>query len=248
MRLVAIVSSACVLGLAAPRVVIGQTTPLRAMSPVSGAVMSGRILADSTDTPIVGAEVTIPDLSLVTRTDSLGRYALSGLKTGAHRLVVRSIGYEPYSTTLTLRSAEDFEADIALTSSGTRLKDFEVRATISDRRLHEFYENKRFGFGYFVGPEIFQKYAHRKMSDLLLGYMPGANFGGKSGGVPRRRACPMKVYHNGVHARDGAGNDFDLNRIQTQDVLGVEYYTPATVPARYAGLGSSCGVLILWTN
>jgi hypothetical protein len=56
-------------------------------------------------------------------------------------------------------------------------------------------------------------------------------------------SCPVRVYLDDM---DLTEQDFDV--IRTWDLAGVEYYTGASVPARYRVSGSACGVLLLWSR
>ena len=55
----------------------------------SGVVLSGRVLTDSTRTPVVNAAVAIPRLNKSTTTDEQGRFHIAEIKPGSHEIVVR---------------------------------------------------------------------------------------------------------------------------------------------------------------
>jgi hypothetical protein len=64
------------------------------------------------------------------------------------------------------------------------------------------------------------------------------------------RACYAQVYLDNLEiytGRDGEPN-FDVNSIPPAEIEAIEYYaSPAQTPARYSGLNSTCGVLVIWT-
>lgn len=72
--------------------------------------------------------------------------------------------------------------------------------------------------------------------------------GGSAGGAVmigscKNAGCPVKLFLDDV---DLGEEDFDI--VRTWDLAGVEYYTGASMPARYRVPGSACGVLLLWSR
>lgn len=64
--------------------------------------------------------------------------------------------------------------------------------------------------------------------------------------------CSPAVYLDGTRIGQGgefAGTAFDALRSLPADAIeGIEVHGPSTVPARFGGLGSSCGVVLVWTG
>ncbi len=69
--------------------------PVATMSAQSTGGLVGRVVDAATGRPIVGADVRLPELGLLTRTDRDGEYRLRGIVAGQHRLRVTSPGYRP---------------------------------------------------------------------------------------------------------------------------------------------------------
>lgn len=65
-------------------------------------MISGRV-TDAESQPLAGASVVIDSLGAGVATDNDGNYALRGLKDGSYRVHIRSVGYEPHDTLITLR-------------------------------------------------------------------------------------------------------------------------------------------------
>lgn len=61
-------------------------------------------ITNEADSAIAGAEVRISPGNLVVTTDSLGRFAFTGLQGGRVTLAVHALGHEPYSETFALRA------------------------------------------------------------------------------------------------------------------------------------------------
>jgi hypothetical protein len=64
-----------------------------------------------------------------------------------------------------------------------------------------------------------------------------------AGSCTPSKPCLVQVYLDGILLDEA---DFDI--ISTWDLAGVEYYSGATVPARYRISGSACGVMLLWSK
>ena len=64
-----------------------------------------------------------------------------------------------------------------------------------------------------------------------------------SGSCTSTRPCLVKIYLDDIELGEA-----DDGLIRTWDLSGVEYYTGASMPARYRVSGSACGVLLLWSK
>jgi len=73
----------------------------------------------------------------------------------------------------------------------------------------------------------------------------GAGTGGNtiSGSCESIRPCLVQIFLDGVKLDE----ETDA-LIRTWDLSGAEYYTGASMPARYRTSGSPCGVLLLWSK
>jgi hypothetical protein len=245
------------------------TVALVAFSPSVAAaqnssVLYGVIKSDTSSTPVVGAELLVPSLNLTARTDSLGRYRLTGLSAGTHSLVIRKVGYEPVSSRMTLVSDDTLEFNVKMRPTATTLAESRVTASASPTRLAAFEERRKQGFGTFITSEVFEKNPDLALSSVLPGRLPGIRYDnerGKMVAISTRSRCRVQVILDGVavysgndDARGGRGEEpFDLNTLQTRYILAIEYYSPATTPLQYRGTaagkhGSACGTLIVWTR
>lgn len=62
--------------------------------------------------------------------------------------------------------------------------------------------------------------------------------------------CYMQVVVNGITRYDGSGQMFDIDQLNSKDIIGFEFYTVATVPLQYRGSteAGKCGTVIIWTK
>ena len=119
-----------------------------------------------------------------------------------------------------------------------------------DRRLAEFAERQRRGFGRFVTAAQLEQRNVSQLSDGLR-MVPGLQVypsQGSSKNVLRgRRNCVPDVYLDGMRMHDGA-DDIDWI-VSARDVLAVEVHLGiAAVPVQYARYGNDCGAVLIWTK
>jgi len=85
-------------------------------------ILTGQVLDGETGDPLIGAHVFIAASLMGTTTDMDGRYRLARVPTGAHRLYVSMLGFEPSFRDLLLRESRvytfDFTLDTAILEAG----------------------------------------------------------------------------------------------------------------------------------
>lgn len=227
------------------------------------ASLAGSVLTDSTELPVAGAEVAIPALKLSVRSDAAGKYRLTGIRAGQYTVTVRLVGYNSFSADMKFFAGEMRGADFLLVPGTTQLAAVDVKATKSPR-LAEFEERRgKGGAGRYLTADVFEKNSGSAVTDILLGRIAGIRRVNVKGTMVRplagrtgtRYNCILQVVLNGLVVQNGitnAGQDvgyFDIDRlISTPDVIGVEYYTVASTPQKYAGTGAECGTVVIWTK
>ena len=136
-------------------------------------------------------------------------------------------------------------------------------------RLDEFEGRRKMGLGRFVTQAYFEENDTRQLESALISRVPGIRtrrLAGKMALTASRegKLCYPQVVVNGLSVWNGVppGADakamrealiFDVNSIQTAEVIGFEYHSPSTTPFQYnatgtGGDGSSCGTAIIWTK
>lgn len=239
--------------------------PLDASAQASSSTgsLSGTVFVDTTDKRVANAEVSFPNLRLTVRTDSAGNYRILNLPRGPQELVVRAIGYEPVMATFTLGQETIGEADFMLKPIVTKLERVNITAPADPlyaRQLMEFEARRKIGLGRYITSDVFEKSEGLNLSQLLPTKLPGIRIvrtrtahvlAARRGGVD----CFAQVILNGVSVYNGAEREpvFDINLLQTQSVIGMEYYTVASTPAQFnrtsaVGGGTHCGTVVIWTK
>lgn len=138
----------------------------------SRAVLTGRVVADSTERPLVGASVLLPAQALHATTDSVGRFRIAGVPAGVHEVLVRLIGFEPYRGRLGFQSSDSVAIEVVMAPAVVSLPDVLVATTLTSRKLVEFTERRRLGIGHFLDSTDIAKGPGTRMSDKLR-HLPG---------------------------------------------------------------------------
>jgi hypothetical protein len=131
-----------------------------------GATFVGVVVSDSSHLPLVGAEVSLPDLGKTTTTDSTGAFRIVGIAAGEQHVVVRRIGYGAADTTLTFTGFETVERRVVLGRAVT-LEAVTVTAQANDRLMPGFEENRRLGLGHFMTRVELEKFTGMQLGTAL---------------------------------------------------------------------------------
>lgn len=239
--------------------------------------LSGRVVRDSTEVPVLGAEVNVQGVRTTALTDSLGHFLIRNVPPGKAIVSIKRLGFAPMRAVLTFAGGDTLEADFFLSSTVARLKGVEIRARArSPARLVGFEDRRRSGFGQFIGPEQLVNMQSRRTDDVLR-TIPGpsivrsnigsaawiaAGRGAFSSGLYRvertdinRGAdagkCYATVYVDGVAVFSALPGEllFDINSVPPNVIHGMEYYGGAgTIPPQFPEKRGTCGVLVMWTK
>jgi CarboxypepD_reg-like domain len=219
------------------------------------AALKGTVLADSTRRPLANVELVLSNLDQSVRTDSAGKFQFTGIKAGKHTLVVRLLGYAPVNTTINFDGRTDVDTEVLL-QRGTSLSTVTVKGTASYSVREATFDENRKNAGRFLTRDVFEKGNGRPLIGLIVTKFPGlrvVNTMGKDIIVASRNGggreqCPLQIILNGLNVtRAGL---FDLNTINSLNVIGLEFYTAATTPSKYNQFdaGSACGTFVVWTK
>lgn len=237
--------------------------------------IKGQVLTDSTESPIRGAEVSIPQLRISVLSDSAGRFRLTGIPPGKQFVNVKRLGFRPVSALLDFRAGDTVDTDFLLAKSVTTLGQVDVQGKKTRPGLAEFERHKENGFGRFLGPEELEKNSTRQFAEVLQ-LIPGPTLfrsnvssaawvaGGRgqqnSGGgfqleqYDRAKGAPDKqcwaaVYINGAPVFQGLPGEqlFDLSTLNVASIAAIEFYNgAASMPPEYNATRNTCGALIIW--
>ena len=228
----------------------------------AGASLAGVVVADSSERPIAGAEITIAELKLAVRSDSMGAFVLAGIPAGRYVVTVRAVGYAAISTGVIFARGQRVNADLVLSRAAQSLAKVDVKATTStsgnNPRIAEFDDRRKMGFGKFLTQDVFEKAEGRKLGEVLVQRIAGVRTLGSSNRIlvatrgvnsPQQRNCPVQVIIDDIVQNSSTGAaGFDIDSIDPDRIAAVEFYTVSNRPEQFNRGGAPCGTLVIWTR
>jgi Carboxypeptidase regulatory-like domain/CarboxypepD_reg-like domain len=228
-------------------------------------------VTDSAGRPVITADVSLPGLSKSTATDAGGAFRIDGVPAGTQHVLVRRLGYRAIDTSLVFSADRTVQRRFELVRAVT-LDSVIVTESAVDNRMWSFDENRRVGLGHFLTRAELAKLEGGLSTAAILESIPGLGVArskvgnrswvtssrsrrlvqpdGNSHQLGANSSCYSQVYLDDVlmyNSRDGEAL-FDANSISPSEIEAIEYYASAAdTPARYSGLNSTCGVLVIWT-
>ena len=235
------------------RVLFGDAEPGRII---------GRVLDVATNRPVATAALSVAGRAQEVQSDRQGRFALTGVPAGDHRLDVRRIGYADLRHAVTVNRGLTTELEIGLVPAPTELEPL-VATAVRPRRLEiqGFYERKYYGEllsgGTFFTLEDIDRRRPLRITHMLADApgirlrCPGA--GRRGCWVESARAaagftpggCQLRAYLDGSPVPIAELDSLVL----PIEVAGIEVYQGASqLPAEFTGYDSRCGAVVIWTK
>lgn len=255
---------------------VGMWPPAAALAQATGS-LSGRVVNDRTDLPLAGVDVSIPYIKQQVMTDSTGAFVMPSVAAGRYLVVLRKLGYQPFSTMVTINAGDGPEYLLELIPATPELAKVEVKASVLDRRLTAFDEHRKSNMGgNFLTAKDFEQEKGRALADVLQsvagsdivrgsagaawfatrrGYDSYLNMPKATKADQRRGAssgvCYAAVVLNNVFVYRGNDDEqlFDLSSLSPSEILAIEVYRGgATMPLEYNATRKTCGLLVIWTK
>jgi hypothetical protein len=218
---------------------------LAAASSAASAQQTGVIAAVVRSGPdLVANARAILDTTRQARTDAEGRFELTGVAPGLHRLVVLAIGARPYDVNLVVTAADTLRFDISLERVVMLDSVLVEGSTVRQQFARAFEDRKRVGLGRFIDSLQVRSFA---LVPQAVSFVPGVKY--KNGkilfGVYE---CSPNVWIDNVNW----GTDQDvLKTTAPRDIMAVEVYTrDLLIPEEFRARGfeQGCGALVVWTR
>lgn len=148
------------------------SSPLGAQGTVRGQVLGGE-----PRTPLPAAWVTLLGDGRRVAADSAGRFAVSPLPHGTHRLVIGASGFRPETTEVDLDVDMLELSAVVLQPTAQALEGVRVTGAASTvtSRLSGFEERRKFGNGTFIDRNKLERFSSRQTSEALQALAPGVS-------------------------------------------------------------------------
>ena len=205
--------------------------------------------------PVPEVVVNVPAAGRAATTAADGRFILPDLVAGRHEVAFSHLGYRQRSEMIAVESGHATNVQVALTVDAIALDPIEVTVDRRDGNLERagFYQREEDGWGHFVDRGDIDDWNSIDLTDALIRFPGVAIVSDARNPIDRRLRfrrggdmCAPPVYLDGVML---AGlRAFSVNDIvDPMSVAGIEMYRGvAGIPAQYSGLGTSCGVVLIW--
>jgi len=215
------------------------------------ATVAGTVRNRETSSPVEGVRIQVLGTSLITTTDSAGRFFIPQVPPGVRVLQARAIGYAVASWLVhldegrTITHALELEPRVyelpGVTAVGNRGETWRSEAGFLARRDR--------GIGFFITREDIAQRNARTLTELMRnvpGVMTTCNYFRctiQMSRSSRFRNCSPEYFLDGFPASFATGPDFPLNQIR-----GVEVYRSETeVPSEFHTPNQFCGVIAIWS-
>lgn len=213
--------------------------------------ITGMVLASGTQAPLNGAEVLIAALNRSSVTDAAGGFRLSNLPAGAHRVLIRAIGFEPLEYDTVVRAGDSTQIRVTMNLSSVRLPmvTVEERGRAMRPALQALAERKRIGLGAIYDGADLEEFRGRTLVDLLRRHVTvrGSTLYSRRGPFSLSELdCPIQVIWDGMLV---SRFNLRIDAPELESLGGIEFYAGgATVPPEFNRGDGRCGVLVLWTR
>ena len=221
------------------------------------AVLRGFVLTDSTERPIVGAELTIDDLKLRALSVDEGAFRLPNIKPGTYIVAIRALGYQQIWARLSFADGDSLERDFLMAPTPVAIAGVRVTGKSDSRspKVAEFERRRSMGFGSFVSQERIDSFPGKRLSNFMremsgltiqqgnssnATWAVGTRGSGSILRMPsvspfdRRRGakqgtCFSTVYLDGTRVYGGNPGEalFDIDQLHPGSVAGIEFYASA---------------------
>jgi TonB family protein len=223
--------------------------PTPAFPQVRVGVIAGNV-RDSLGQAIAGAEISVQNTQVRTRTDQRGAFRLAYVPSGTSTVQARRLGFRMTTTDVAVMPDSVSSVDFQLQSVGVTLSTIVVKERRGrySGRLAGFYERleSRTG-GTFLTRERIDEGDPRNLTNVLQ-RVAGIEIV-RGGRVRMRgRTCAPLVWIDGVAMPSG---EADLNSFPPSSLEGIELYLTATgAPLRYQATvdRGRCGTILLWSR
>lgn len=254
-----------------------QSTKSEAALPASVGSIHGTVVTETTERPLLNAQVSISKLGLQTRTDSAGNFLLKDVPYGTHDVMVKLEGFEPLFTEITVVKGEKVAYDLVLKE---RVIQYAPKATRkgkdADISRTALEERRNVGTGRFITEDVLKEYSGKPTADIIKGRISVLHTVKMAGDGARAiamtttgSATAQNVRPSEGDRKAGAKTDcyasvvlnktvmyqaeadrplYDVNSIPSGMIMSIEYFNGSDIPSQYAIAASPCGLLVIQTR
>jgi hypothetical protein len=225
--------------------------PVEALPPVTGSYVFVASVFDAvTGEPVEAAFAAAMGTEQFGVSDRNGSFRVEGIPEGQHVIKVWRLGYQPTMFTVRFDSLITNVLDVPIVLQPIPVQMPEVVVEADRTRLvtgpmRQFYQRRGQGLGWFMTRQQIQERAATEFTDIIR-LVPGADIqylGNLQSTIRLAPTCGPVYFLDGVMT-----NERLVMSLEPEHLQGIEVYNRvATVPPEFNVMGSSCGVIVVWT-
>lgn len=228
---------------------VGVTVELfkeSADDPVGPGRLIGRVLDAGNQRGISNINIKVTPTDQTTRTDSRGRFMISGISAGAILVEVEGRGYGPRADTLVAVPGVTLAAEIGVSKDGAQRPPLKVEEYPQYLESVGFYRRAESPRGYRFALAYMDSQGTRMMSDVVSFAVTSV----RKEFVRSQRVltirgsgseqCALGIWYDG-NPMPG----FDIDMLSADQIMAFEVYGGFDVPLEYR---DPCGVILLWSR
>jgi hypothetical protein len=205
------------------------------------------VVRDSRRAPVANAIIDVDGFDASVKTDASGRFQLSGVPAGSRTMLVRAVGFSPMMMPVEISEPAGDLVNVNLERTvflpGVKV----TERTSVPKLLAEFEERKRLGFGVFLDSvAVKQKPTTKSLFEGIQGVrVQGQTVSDLTIFMSATTGyCTPTIFLDGFKADTKV-----LMAMNKESFVAVEVYLRSTqAPAKYIAMGSTCGVVLVWTK
>jgi len=209
----------------------------------------GRVFDERTSEVIVDVLLFVDGNRREITLSRQGRFVLSGMAPGLHRIEVRAIGYRPYTLDVELQPRQITERQFPLVFTGERLPDIEVESRNARLlpRFGDFERRKQNKMGHFITRDEIRARGYMRLGDAMKGVRGVRVDCTEVDCIVHMARAPVNCFP--TYYVDGRQTRSFAASTPVSDVHGIEVYrSAAEMPGEFSGASAMCGVIVVWTR
>lgn len=212
--------------------------------------LTGTVVSVDGNVPIIGAVVGITN-GPETRTNERGQWVLVNAPGGSRTLVVRAVGRYPVRRPIDVLDGAP-AIRVAMATFRSVLDTLKVTASVNTN-FKGFQERQRSsGMGRFLTATDIAKRQPGETSQLFRNF-PGLYLDNDEYTTPILMRgvfgdrCAPAIFLNGSQMRGLSAGELDAF-VRPERILGIEVYSPTSMPGQFTDPLSGCGSIVIWAR
>lgn len=215
--------------------------------------LSGTVVSAADAYPLPGVRVSIIDGPQTVANDR-GEWTLVGVPLGTRMLDLRAVGFYPERRPVDVITGAP-AIHVTLSTIKAVLDTVLVMGTRNrDRGRSGFDDRRRSGLGRYMTASDIEQQRPARFSDLFR-TVPGMSVEHDAGALETRllmrsflhERCSPALYLDGHYMSVLTADEIDAF-VRPEHVMGIEVYSPMTVPVQYQQAFNGCGSIVIWTK